>query len=55
VVVGKVENEYSSLEMYIYESEKYNLYVHHEIELSSFPLCLEFIGKKVDNDNKISK
>lgn len=55
MVVGKVENEYSSLEMYIYESEKYNLYVHHEIELSSFPLCLEFIGKKVDNDNKISK
>lgn len=44
LVCGKVENEFSSLEMYIYEKEKYNIYVHHEVQLSSFPLCLEFIG-----------
>jgi periodic tryptophan protein 1 len=30
-VVGKVENEFSSLEVYVYEKEKYNCYVHHEV------------------------
>lgn len=47
-VVGKVENEFSSLEVYIYEKEKYNCYVHHEVQLASFPLCLEFVGASFD-------
>jgi len=44
VVVGCAEGqEYSSLEVYVYEKEKNNIYVHHEIMLNSFPLCLEWI------------
>ncbi len=28
----------ASLEVYVYEQDKNNMYVHHEIMLSSFPL-----------------
>lgn len=28
----------------MYEKEKNNVYVHHEIMLNSFPLCLEWIN-----------
>ena len=30
------------MEIYIFEEEKYNLYVHHDILLSSFPIALEW-------------
>lgn len=43
IVAAKIENEYSSLEVYIYEEDKANLYVHHEIQLSAFPLALEWL------------
>lgn len=44
IVVGCAEGQdYSSLEVYVYEKEKNNVYVHHEIMLNSFPLCLEWI------------
>lgn len=33
----------SNLEIFVYEQEKNNLYVHHEIILGAFPLCLEWI------------
>ena len=43
LVVGKIEDEFASLEVYIYEKNKGNLFVHHDIMLSSFPLCLEWL------------
>lgn len=43
IIAGKVEKEFSSLEIYIYEQEKSNLYVHHEITLSAFPLGIEWL------------
>jgi len=43
IVAAKIEDEFSSLEVYIYEGLKCNLYVHHEITLSAFPLCLEWL------------
>jgi periodic tryptophan protein 1 len=42
-VGAKIQGDYSSLEVYVYEEEKCNLFVHHEITLSGFPLCLEFL------------
>lgn len=42
-IVGKIEDEFSALELYVYEKAKGNLYVHHDIMLSSFPLCLEWL------------
>jgi len=44
IIVGaKIQGDYSTLEVYVYEEEKCNLYVHHEIVLSAFPLCMEFL------------
>ena len=44
IIVGaKIQGDYSTLEIYVYEEEKCNLYVHHEIVLSAFPLCMEFL------------
>ncbi|CAD8104438.1 unnamed protein product [Paramecium sonneborni] len=43
VIAAKIENEFSSLEVYIYEEEKANLFVHHEIQLSAFPLAVEWL------------
>lgn len=45
IVTGSAEGQdYSSLEVFVYEKEKNNVYVHHEIMLNSFPLCLEWIN-----------
>lgn len=37
------EKEFSSLEIYVFEEDKNNLFVHHEIQLSAFPLCVEWL------------
>ena len=43
IVAATAENDHSNLEVYIYEHENANLYVHHEIILASYPLCLEWL------------
>lgn len=43
IVAATAENDHSNLEVYIYEHEASNLYVHHEIILASYPLCLEWL------------
>lgn len=43
IVTATVENEHSNLEVYIYDHKTSDLYVHHEIILSSYPLCLEWL------------
>lgn len=44
IVAGKIEKEQASLEVYVYEQEKNNLFVHHEIMLSAFPLAIEWLN-----------
>lgn len=44
LVGAKIQGDYSSLEVYVYEEDKCNLFVHHEITLSAFPLCMEFVS-----------
>lgn len=46
IAAAKVENEFSSVEVYVYEQEKNNLYVHHELQLSAFPLALQWVGER---------
>ena len=43
LVICKTEDEISHLEVYVYEGEsgQDNLYVHHDILLSSIPICVE--------------
>lgn len=43
LLVGKVEDEVAHLEVYVYEDEADNLYVHHDIMLPAIPLCLEWL------------
>ena len=43
IVAATAEDEHSNLEVYIYDHKTSDLYVHHEIILSSYPLCMEWL------------
>ncbi|CAJ0825394.1 10394_t:CDS:2 [Entrophospora sp. SA101] len=43
LVVAKTEDELSHLEICVYEELEDNFYVHHDIMMPSFPLCLEWL------------
>ena len=43
LVVAKTGDEISLLEVYVYDESEENLYVHHDLMLPSFPLCLEWL------------
>ena len=47
LLAGKVEDEVALLEVYVYEDEADNLYVHHDIMLPAIPLCLEWLDTPV--------
>jgi len=47
VIAAKVEDEVAHLEVYVYEDEADNLYVHHDIMLPAIPLCVEWIDLAV--------
>ena len=44
IVAATAENDHSNLEVYIYDHKTSDLYVHHEIILSSYPLCMEWLS-----------
>ncbi|KAI5466165.1 WD40-repeat-containing domain protein [Mariannaea sp. PMI_226] len=48
ILVTKVEDEMANLEVYVYEDEADNLYVHHDIMLPAIPLCVEWIDMPVN-------
>lgn len=43
LVTAKTEDDISQLEIYVYDESEENLYVHHDLMLPSFPLCLEWL------------
>ncbi|RKP07218.1 WD40-repeat-containing domain protein [Thamnocephalis sphaerospora] len=43
LVAAKTEDDISHLEVYVFEEAEDNLYVHHDVMLPSFPLCLEWL------------
>ena len=43
IVAATAENDHSNLEVYLYDHKTSDLYVHHEIILSSYPLCMEWL------------
>ncbi|KAF2207657.1 hypothetical protein CERZMDRAFT_50568 [Cercospora zeae-maydis SCOH1-5] len=47
VLAARIEDEVAHLEVYVYEDEADNLYVHHDVMLPAVPLCVEWIGMKV--------
>ena len=61
VLAARVEDEVAHMEVYVYEDEADNLYVHHDVMLPAIPLCLEWLdvpvgktraGDKVDVDSR---
>ncbi|KAF8322669.1 WD40 repeat-like protein [Clavulina sp. PMI_390] len=46
LVIAKTEDDISHLEVYVYDESEDNLYVHHDLMLPSFPLCLEWLDYK---------
>lgn len=48
IVAAKTEDDVSYLEIYLYESAQDNIYVHHDIMLPSFPLCVEWLNYNVN-------
>lgn len=47
VLAGRIEDEVAHLEVYVYEDEDDNLYVHHDIMLPAIPLAVEWIDLPV--------
>uniref|UniRef100_A0A8D8YDC9 Periodic tryptophan protein 1 homolog n=1 Tax=Cacopsylla melanoneura TaxID=428564 RepID=A0A8D8YDC9_9HEMI len=44
LLVGHVQDEMSILEVYVYNQESKDFYVHHDLLLPNVPLCFEWIG-----------
>lgn len=44
VLAARVEDEVAHLEIYVYEDEADNLYVHHDVMLPAIPLCVEWLN-----------
>lgn len=43
LIAGKIEQNYSSIEVYIYDHVDYSLWVHHDFMISAFPTALEWL------------
>ncbi|KAI9834781.1 MAG: hypothetical protein M1819_002867 [Sarea resinae] len=43
LLATKIEDEVAHLEVYLYEDQADNLYVHHDIMLPAIPLCVEWL------------
>lgn len=51
VLAGRVEDDVAHLEVYVYEDEADNLYVHHDVMLPAIPLCVEWLDSPVGKKN----
>jgi periodic tryptophan protein 1 len=50
IIVGQTEDVYSHLEISIYDEYDNHHFVHHDIMLASYPLCLEWINFDPESD-----
>jgi periodic tryptophan protein 1 len=51
ILAAKVEDEVAHLEVYVYEDDNDNLYVHHDIMLPAVPLAVEWVDFPVGPDS----
>lgn len=52
IVCGRTEDEVSYLDVHVYEESEDNLYVHHDLMLPTFPLCVQPINTELVNGFK---
>jgi len=52
LLVGHVEDDAATVEVYVYNDVEDALYVHHDIILPSFPLALEWLSFDPESDNR---
>lgn len=55
LLAAKIEDELAHLEVYVYEDEADNLYVHHDIMLPAIPLCVEWLNIPVGSKAGVEK
>jgi periodic tryptophan protein 1 len=48
LLAAKVEDDMATLEVFVYEDDADNLYVHHDIMLPAIPLCVEWLDFAVN-------
>lgn len=56
LLAAKTEDDISHLEIYLYdesEDNEANMYVHHDIMLPAFPLCLEWLDFRVGRKSSL--
>jgi periodic tryptophan protein 1 len=51
ILAARIEDEVAHLEVYVYEDEADNLYVHHDIMLPAIPLTVEWLNYAVNRDD----
>merc|ERR1711881_388668 len=51
ILAARIEDEVAHLEVYVYEDEADNLYVHHDIMLPAIPLTVEWLNYGVGREN----
>ncbi|UJR36697.1 hypothetical protein I4U23_029414 [Adineta vaga] len=54
IVAAHIEDDTSSLEVYVYNDKEGYLYVHHDILMLHMPLCLTWLDYDVNNTNPVN-
>jgi periodic tryptophan protein 1 len=55
VLAARIEDDIAHLEVYVYEDDADNLYVHHDIMLPAYPLCVEWLNSTAGTSHSSRK
>ncbi|XP_068145739.1 periodic tryptophan protein 1 homolog [Drosophila tropicalis] len=50
ILVGHVQDDAASMEVWVFNQEEESLYTHHDFLLPSFPLCIEWMNHDAGSD-----